>query len=61
VEEAHKNGIVGPAVTPFLLRRVSELSGGESLVANLALLANNARVAAQIAAELAPRKRFASI
>ncbi len=61
VEEAHKNGIVGPAVTPFLLRRVSELSGGESLVANLALLANDARVAAQIAAELAPRKRFASM
>lgn len=61
VEDAHRNGIAGPAVTPFLLRRVSELSGGESLAVNLALLANNARVAAQIAAELTPRRRVASI
>jgi pseudouridine-5'-phosphate glycosidase len=39
----------GPALTPELLRRVAELTGGASLVANRALLANNARVAARIA------------
>lgn len=42
-------GIRGKAVTPFLLRRVSELTGGESMAANLALLLNNAQVAAQVA------------
>ena len=42
----------GKALTPFLLRRVNELTGGESMAANLALLLNNARVAAQLAKEL---------
>lgn len=45
-EEAH---IIGGAVTPFLLARLSTLTGGESLRANLALLRNNARIAAQVA------------
>ena len=45
-------GVRGKAVTPFLLRRVSELTGGDSLAANLALLLNNARVAAQLAKAL---------
>jgi pseudouridine-5'-phosphate glycosidase len=52
--EAHRGRVRGQAVTPFLLKRVSELSGGASLHANLALLINNARLAAQIAACLAP-------
>ena len=39
---AEAEGVRGKAVTPFLLRRVSELTGGESLQANLALLLNNA-------------------
>jgi pseudouridine-5'-phosphate glycosidase len=49
VQEAEAKNIHGSKVTPFLLERVSQLSGGESMVANLALLRNNARVAAQIA------------
>lgn len=49
LEEADKNGIRGAAVTPFLLQRVNQLSGGTSMKANLALLRNNARIAAQIA------------
>jgi pseudouridine-5'-phosphate glycosidase len=52
LEEAHQQGIHGQAVTPFLLRRVSELTDGASLRANLALLLNNARLAAQIACQL---------
>jgi pseudouridine-5'-phosphate glycosidase len=36
-------------LTPFLLSRLSELTGGESLIANLALLKNNAGLAARIA------------
>lgn len=47
--EAEAQGIHGSAMTPFLLNRVSELTDGESLRANLALLKNNARVAAQVA------------
>ncbi len=49
LSEAQTQGIRGQAVTPFLLARVSELTGNASLKANLGLLLNNARVAAQIA------------
>jgi pseudouridine-5'-phosphate glycosidase len=52
LQEAQKAGIHGQAVTPFLLKRVSELTHGTSLQANLDLLKNNARLAAQIALEL---------
>jgi len=47
--EAHAQGIHGKAVTPFLLSRISELTDGKSMHTNLALLVNNARLAAQIA------------
>lgn len=53
VSEAGARGLRGKAVTPFLLARVSELTGGRSKTANLALLRNNARVAAAVAAALA--------
>ncbi|MGE5678628.1 MAG: pseudouridine-5'-phosphate glycosidase [Pseudomonadota bacterium] len=51
--EAEKNGIVGKEVTPYLLSKVKELTAGESLAANMALVKNNALVAAQIAVEYA--------
>jgi pseudouridine-5'-phosphate glycosidase len=51
--EAETQSITGKAVTPFLLARVSELTGEASLQANVALLLNNARVATAIAAALA--------
>jgi pseudouridine-5'-phosphate glycosidase len=47
--EAHRAGIHGQPLTPFLLTRMAELTGGKSLKANLALLLNNAKLAAQIA------------
>jgi pseudouridylate synthase len=47
--EAEKNGVKGKEVTPFLLAKVKELTGGESLEANIALVRNNAALAAQIA------------
>lgn len=50
--EAQAQGVRGQGVTPFLLRRVSELTSGDSLRANLALLLNNARLATQIARAL---------
>jgi pseudouridine-5'-phosphate glycosidase len=49
LEEAAESGVAGQAVTPFLLERVSKLTGGSSLQANLGLLLNNARVSGQIA------------
>ena len=45
-------GLRSAEVTPFLLRRIAELTGDRSLRANLALLRNNARVAAAIAVAL---------
>ena len=42
-------GVTGKETTPYLLARVAELSAGKSLDANIALVINNARVAAQIA------------
>ena len=53
LQEALVNGVHGQQVTPFLLGRVKELTGGASLKANLALLLNNARIGAEIAVELA--------
>jgi pseudouridine-5'-phosphate glycosidase len=57
VAEAELQGIRGKAVTPFLLKRVSELSGGASQRTNQALLVNNARTAALVALELAGIRR----
>ncbi len=51
--EAEQKGIRGRSITPFLLERVSQLTGGDSRRANVALLENNARVAAALAACLA--------
>lgn len=50
--EAERQGISGKAVTPFLLARVFEATEGRSLAANIALVLNNARLAASIAREL---------
>ncbi len=52
VAEAARQGISGKNVTPFLLARLVEVTGGRSLAANLALVKNNARVAAGIAKAL---------
>jgi pseudouridine-5'-phosphate glycosidase len=49
VAEADQLGISGAAITPYLLGRIVELSGGESLRANIALVKNNARLGAEIA------------
>jgi len=55
--EAHEAGIRSKEVTPFLLQRINELTGGKSMQANLALLLNNARLAAQIAKSLRASER----
>jgi pseudouridine-5'-phosphate glycosidase len=47
--QARQNKIIGQAVTPYLLEKMSEITGGESLRVNLGLLLNNATVASQIA------------
>jgi len=53
LEEAVSEGIRGRAITPYLLARIVELTGGRSLETNIALLKNNVTIAAQIAVELA--------
>ena len=52
LKEVRDQRLRGQQVTPYLLRRVSELTGGASLRANLGLLRNNARVAGEIARAL---------
>ena len=52
VAEATARGIGGKALTPFLLARINDISGGSSLAANIALVRNNARLAARIAIAL---------
>ena len=49
--QAESESIRGKDVTPFILRRVNELTGGESLKANIALIQNNALLAAQVASQ----------
>ena len=51
LKELEVEGIKGKDCTPFLLKRVVELTGGDSLEANIALVLNNARLGAQIACE----------
>lgn len=52
LREAEAAGITAKAVTPFLLARIYALTGGASLSANIALVLNNARLAAKIAIEI---------
>ena len=52
IRECNELGIKGKATTPFLLAKVKELTGGDSLDSNIQLVYNNAKIAAQTAAYL---------
>ena len=52
VAECRAQGIHGKATTPFLLARIKDITGGDSLDSNIQLVFNNARVASQTACEL---------
>ena len=52
LHEAGEQGIAAKAVTPFLLARIYDLTSGRSLETNIALVLNNARLAARIAVEM---------
>lgn len=53
VADAERAGVTRKEVTPYLLARINELTGGRSLVANIALIRNNADLAGRLAVELA--------
>lgn len=55
VTECEAAGVKGNKVTPFLLKRINELTGGESLRANIALVKNNVALGAEVALALAAR------
>ena len=57
IADAERAGISRKALTPYLLTRIFELTGGRSLVSNIALVENNARVAAAIAVALSARPK----
>jgi len=52
ISECVENGITGKDTTPFLLAKVKELTGGDSLNSNIQLVYNNARLAAKIAVKI---------
>jgi pseudouridine-5'-phosphate glycosidase len=52
LEEAEKMGVKGKETTPFLLAKVKEITGGESLNSNIQLVYNNAKVASELAVEI---------
>ena len=52
VEEAKAQGIHGKQTTPFLLAKIKDITGGDSLASNIRLVYNNAELAAKIAAQL---------
>lgn len=54
--EAAQQNVIAKALTPFLLQRIFELTNGRSLEANVALVLNNARLAAAIAAEIVAQR-----
>ena len=56
VKEAEENGIHGKETTPFLLAKVKDITGGDSLDSNIQLVYNNAALAARTAVELAALK-----
>lgn len=53
LSEAKENNIAGKETTPFLLKRIAELTGGDSLTTNIALIKNNALLGAKVANYLA--------
>jgi pseudouridine-5'-phosphate glycosidase len=57
IETAAAQNIAAKDVTPFLLQRIFELTDGQSLTANIALVMNNARLGAEIAVELSTARR----
>lgn len=57
IGEATAGGVSGKAVTPWLLQRILEITDGRSLETNIALVENNARLAAAIAVALAEKRR----
>ena len=54
--QMNEQGVKGNEVTPFLLAKVKELTGGDSLESNIALIKNNAVVGARIAMSLCVKK-----
>ena len=52
IDDSHKLGIHGKETTPYLLARIKDLTGGDSLASNIQLVLNNARLAAKTAAAL---------
>ena len=56
LKEAEEQGIKGKETTPFLLKTIVELTGGDSLESNIRLVLNNAAVGAEISKEYSKLK-----
>lgn len=60
-DEARAKKISGQALTPFLLKRINELTSGKSMRTNISFLLNNARLGAQIAKVMMPARKVRAI
>ena len=58
IKECNELGIKGKETTPFLLAKVKDITGGDSLESNIKLVFNNAKIAAQTAYELCKSKHY---
>jgi len=52
LEEADQKGLKGALISPFILKRINELTKGESSAANVELIKNNAKLGGQVAVQL---------
>lgn len=60
-DEADSAGVIGREVTPFILGRVHELSGGKTIEANIALVKGNARLAGSLASSMPLSSKFGTL
>jgi pseudouridine-5'-phosphate glycosidase len=58
IKECNDLGIKGKETTPFLLAKVKEITGGDSLESNIKLVFNNAKIAAQTACEFCKSNHY---
>ncbi len=57
IQESQEKGLAGAETTPFLLKRIQDLTGGSSLAANISLIKHNAAVGSQIAVALCQQSK----
>jgi len=61
LQQANEQGLTGQAVTPFILKKVAETTGGDSLRCNISLVQHNAEIGSEIAVAIAEQKNATAV